>query len=98
MATYHRVESPTQAPHDAHVQQQTHGLGGRPARWSQTPKVKAYEGRLPEGARGIEFTTDVPPDRGSPPGQAVWSGPRPGVTVEGDYAKIRVHITKNTQT
>jgi hypothetical protein len=48
--------------------------------------------------RGIEFTTDVPPDRGSPPGQAVWSGPRPGVTVEGDYAEIRVHITKNMQT
>jgi hypothetical protein len=54
----------------------------------------------PDGGRsvgGIEFNTDVPPDPGSPPGYAVWSGPRDGVTVEEDYARIRVRVVRNTQ-
>ncbi len=97
MAAYHRLESPTQTPKDARRQEQTSEVWGRSARGSGTPKVKAYVGHLPEGDRGIEFDTDIPPDAESAPGQAVWSGPRDGVTVEGDFAKIRVRITKNTQ-
>lgn len=60
--------------------------------------MKAFGGRLPEWERGIEFTTDVPPDPGCPPGQAFWSGPREGVEVSGAYARIEVSVTKNTQT
>ena len=47
---------------------------------SDTPKVKAYQGKLPDGAKGIEFETDIAPDTGSVPGQPVWSNApaRPG--------------------
>jgi hypothetical protein len=95
---YHRHESPTQTVADAAQQVSSGEMWGFPARWSDIPKVKAYEGPLPENARGIEFTTDVPPDQNCPPGRAYWSGPRAGVFVEGVRAKIAVVVVKNTQT
>ena len=49
---------------------------GPPVRWSDRPKVKAYVGPLPPSRRGIEFTTDVLPDKNCPPTHAYWSGPR----------------------
>ena len=49
-------------------------------------------------SRGIEFETRVSPDRGSPPTVKYWRGPRRGVRVEGEFAKISVRIRKNTQT
>jgi hypothetical protein len=55
------------------------------------PAVKAYTQWIGgETARGIVFTTEVPPDPDSwaPPGQVQWSGERPGVYVEDDYVKI----------
>lgn len=59
---YHRKESPTQTS-DGAVQQETSGeLWGYPSITSNRPKVKAYDGPLPDGERGIEFTTDVAPD------------------------------------
>lgn len=94
---YHRVESRTQTPEDARRQETSGELWGLPRRGGIFPRVKAYEGPLPEGVRGIEFETDVQPDPGSPPGDASWMGPRDGVTVEGDYAKIRIRVTRNTQ-
>lgn len=57
------------------------------------PAVKAYtQWNAREGARGIKFTTDVPPDADSfaPPGQVQWSGERPGVRREGDFVIIKV--------
>ena len=72
-------------------------LWGAPARntfASHFPKVKAYAGPLPEGRSGYEFETDVAPDRGCVPGQPTWSGPREGVVVEDDWAKIKVRLTK----
>ncbi|MGI8687260.1 MAG: hypothetical protein ACR2M3_01660 [Thermomicrobiales bacterium] len=84
------------------MQQETSGeLWGYPSITSNRPKVKAYDGPLPDGTRGIEFTTDVDPDPGCPPGRPEWSeynGPRRGVTVEGDAARIAITVTKNTQT
>lgn len=50
------------------------------------PSVDAYLGPLPPGARGIEFTTDVPPDAGAQPGYARWTGPRSGVIVDEEFA------------
>jgi hypothetical protein len=94
---FHRLLSPTQTAEVARKQQQSGELWGRAARWSDIPKVKAYVGPLPEGAEGIEFTTGVPPDPGVPPGRAEWTGPRPGVIVEAEWAKIHIVITKNTQ-
>jgi hypothetical protein len=99
---YHRVQSDSQTPSVA-AQQQSSGevwgsynrdmMGGR----SPFPSVDAFPGPLPEGERGIEFTTDVPRDNGTPSRVVRWTGPRAGVIVEGDYAKISVVITKNTQ-
>lgn len=75
-------------------------MWGRPPRnvfASNIPKVKAYEGPLPDGERGIEFTTDVTPDPGCAPSQPVWSGPRDGVIVEDGFAKIRVTVVRAVQ-
>ena len=63
---------------------------------SDIPKVKAYVGKIPPGKVGIEFTTDVLPDPNTPPHLATWSGNRPGVRTEGDYAKLKVQtITRH---
>jgi hypothetical protein len=62
-------------------------LGGRPARNIAAglfPKVKAYDGVLPEGYSGIEFFTAVAPDPWHVPGCPVWSGPREGVETSVD--------------
>jgi hypothetical protein len=75
-------------------------LWGRPPRncfRSDTPKAKAYAGRLPEGVIGLEFETDAKPDAGGVPDQPTWSHKykkRPDVVVEDDYAKIRVKVLK----
>jgi len=62
---------------------------------SDIPAAKAYVGPLPPGAKGFEFYTTVAPNAGTPPGQALWTGPRSGVTVEPfEYAKIPVKVTK----
>jgi hypothetical protein len=94
---YHRLASTTQTAADAAMQEASGEIWGRAPRDSDIPKVKAYPGPLPPGAKGVEFTTDVEPDRGSRPSLPAWSGPRAGVIVEGDFAKIRVTIIKNMQ-
>jgi hypothetical protein len=101
-AVYHRLASPSQ-PDDVAALQEATGeiwgsynrdmMGGR----APFPSVDAYVGPLPPGARGIEFTTDLPPNPHLPPYRARWTGPREGVIIEGDYAKIRVTVTKNSQ-
>ena len=72
-------------------------MWGRPARASNVPKVKAYVGPLPVGVRGVEFSTDVEPDPSLPPALAFWSGPRDGVDVINECARIKVRVHKNTQ-
>jgi hypothetical protein len=66
---------------------------GKANRGSFHPSVDAYRGNLPANRHGIEFYTDVEPTPGSPPGKARWLGPRRGVRIEGDWAKIAVNIT-----
>ena len=63
---------------------------------SNIPKVKAYRGELPPGIRGIQFETEVPPDPGSVPDKPTWSNvpERAGVIVDGEFAKIKVHVVK----
>jgi hypothetical protein len=93
MKTYHRLKSPTQTREDAIKQQKSMTIEGFPERnmsQSHIPKAKAYDGPLPLGEEGIEFTTDVEPDNGSRPGNPRWSGPRSGVTVEDGRAKMKV--------
>jgi hypothetical protein len=95
---YHRLESDTQSPEVALKQLASGEVWGRPAKRTSTiPKAKAYLGVLPEGRRGIEFTTEVAPDYGCIPWQPVWSGPRDGVRLDGEFAIIKVTMTRNTQ-
>lgn len=97
MALYHRLESPTQTPEDAVQQESSQELWGKPARGSEVPKVKAYCGPLPTGKRGIEFTTNIEPDFGMPPGFAFWSGPREGVLVKDGFAILKAIALVNRQ-
>lgn len=63
--------------------------------------VKAFDGPLPIRIRGIEWKTKTVPDPGPPGGGFMggigWS-PKPGVRLDGEFAKMKVEITKNTQT
>lgn len=94
---YHRLESPTQTSELAQLQVAGGEIWGRAPRGSDIPAVQAYIGPLPKGAKGIEFATPIVPDKGNPPGRVSWRGPRSGVRIENDYAKIKVFIIKNTQ-
>jgi hypothetical protein len=97
---YHREASDTQTAAVAAMQIESQEIWGRPARncfASDIPKVKAYAHQLSTDDRGkkeqgIEFKTDVPPDRGTRPGLLYWSGDREGVRNEDGYAKIKVKI------
>jgi hypothetical protein len=96
--TYHRLGD---SPEIVEKIKESGELWGRPPRntfASEIPKAKAYDGSLPSDAKGIEFTTTVPPDVGSGPGKPTWSGARPGVTTADDFAKIPVQVTKDTVT
>jgi hypothetical protein len=64
---------------------------------SNFPKAKAYRGPLPAGVLGFEFMTQVAPDKNGHPNQPTWCdkyGPRPGVVIEDDWAKIKVNVVK----
>ena len=94
---YHRLASSTQTADHAALQEHGGELWRLTNRGGYGPSVDAYMGPLPPGARGVEFTTETPPDSGTPPGYARWTGPRPGVIVEAEYAKIRIDVTRNAQ-
>jgi hypothetical protein len=68
-------------------------IWGRANRGANDPSVDAWRGQLPAGRHGVEFYTDVVPSPGSPPDRARWRGPRPGVRIEGQWAKITATIT-----
>jgi hypothetical protein len=94
----HRIKSSSQTDEVARIQISSQEMWGGPARnsfFSDFPKVKAFT--YPEifdrdQNRGIEFTTPVKPDSGTRPGLVYWSGDRPGVRNEDDWAKIRVQV------
>jgi hypothetical protein len=93
MILYHRLKSPSQTKEDALKQQESmtiEGYAPRNINQSHIPKAKAYDGPLPEGAEGIEFATDIAPDGCGRPGEPCWSGPRLGVTVSEDRAKLKI--------
>ena len=94
---FHRVHSTTQSDAVAAQQVASREIWGRPRQYSSIPQVQAYTGNLSNQDKGIEFFTTVPPDAGTAPRQARWTGPRHGVRIEQGFAKISVHITKNTQ-
>lgn len=64
---------------------------------SDIPKVKAYDGPLPEGKKGFEFKTSAKPDTGGKPGQLTWSGNghNPDVKTVNGQAVIKCTVTKD---
>jgi hypothetical protein len=74
------------------------GMAPRNVFRSDIPKVKAYTGKLPSGVRGIEFETEVEPDSGHVPDKPTWSAKqkRAGIECDGDYAKIKVRVLRQT--
>lgn len=100
---FHRLESRTQTPETATIQVQTGEIWGRVARGGQNPCVKAYRNAMPNGSRGIEFTTQIAPHPGAgSPFDARWYHPEtPGVqlkhnTANEDFAVITATV-KNLQ-
>lgn len=76
--------------------QETGELKGNPARNympSPFPKVKAYDGALPQGKQGFTFYTDAAPDVGHVPGQPTWMPTRPGVVERDGQAIIHCIVT-----
>jgi hypothetical protein len=63
---------------------------------SDVPKVKAYEGNLPDGEIGFEFETPVCPDPGHVPNKPTWSAKpkRAGIQSDGVFAKIKVRVLR----
>lgn len=61
---------------------------------SDIPKVKAYEGSLPNGAKGFEFYTPTKPNGGGymPGTVRLWS--EPNAIIRNDQAIIRCIVTK----
>ena len=95
---YHRVRSTTQTDELAYKIQESGELWGKAPRWSGTPQPQAYDGPLPDGEIGIEFTTDVAPRPGSAPKKVRWWPDDPGVIRLRDeiHAMIPVTVTRNT--
>jgi hypothetical protein len=100
IAIYHRFESNSQTVEIAKYQEKSLEILGevdhRNPYASTIPKVKAYRGLLDEGKRGIEFTTNIPPDSFHPK-FAYWSGDREELTIQGDFAILKVLTVKNFQ-
>ena len=97
ISTYHRLVSSSQTLEDIKKQIESLEIWGKAPHnvyKSDIPKVKAFIGKLPKGKKGIEFTTDVPPDPNTPPYLATWSGNRPGVKTQDEYAKLKVLTVK----
>jgi hypothetical protein len=92
LPVYHRLQD----AETSKLMIETGKVGGRAAWHSDIPKVKAFLGPLPPDRPGIEFTTDIAPDRGCPPGFAYWSEGHPEVEVlePNELVAITVTITK----
>jgi|GEM_PF-1129204 len=107
-STFHRLESRTQTASDAAAIQKSGELFGTPPQGSGIPTVQAYNGPLPPGQKGIEFTTTA---QGSPANiqgtETRFRPGDPGVSVrenvplsngtESDVAVIQCFVTRNTQ-
>jgi WD40 repeat protein/HEAT repeat protein len=97
---YHRLESSSQTIEIAKLQEESLEIWGgvnKNHSGSEIPIVKAHKGFLPKGSRGIEFTTNIPPDSGTPSTFAYWNGNREELTIKGDMAILKVLTVNNFQ-
>jgi len=91
---YHRVGDSEETIKAVQASGELRGNPTRNYMPSPFPKVKAYEGPLPDGKKGFEFFTNVAPDVGHVPGQPLWMSTRPGVWEENGQAVIKCSIVK----
>jgi HEAT repeat protein len=97
---YHRLESSSQTIEVAKLQEESLEIWGGVSKnysGSKIPIVKAHRGFLPKGSRGIEFTTNIPPDSETRPPFAYWNGNREELTIKGDMAILKVLTVNNFQ-
>nr|WP_301332523.1 RHS repeat-associated core domain-containing protein [Parerythrobacter lacustris] len=91
---FHRLQSAA----DSAIMASSGMLAGKAPRGSNIPTAQAYVGPLPPNARGIEFTTVVPPAAGTPPHEARWRLGQPGVSemeIQGEeYAVIPIKVVR----
>jgi hypothetical protein len=87
---FYRIETDEEVAKSQVESKEIWGKVSRNFYQSPYPKVKAYTRWIgAETAKGITFTTDVAPDANAPPGWALWSGEREGISLDGEYAKIK---------
>ncbi|MFE0019557.1 hypothetical protein [Amycolatopsis sp. NPDC059021] len=95
---YHRAESSSQSPEVAKMMVESSELWGKAARFGNSAVVQAWNGPLPDGDRGVEFYTDVKPRfYGTKVSLREWREGQ-NVILDGDYVKVAIVVTKNTQT
>lgn len=94
---FHRLESPTQATAAMHHIARSGELWGTASAHTDVPRVKAYNGPLPQANRGFEFYTLAPPDQ--PYGGTMFWGERTDATVslEDEWARIVVLVSRISQ-
>lgn len=100
---YYRIEGRTQTSDDALEQVRTLEIWGRGGHKGNVPSVKAYNGPIPVGTRGIEFDTSAASPEYSSPVESRWYYPQTkGVQLRvkdgDDYACIRADWIINHQT
>ena len=91
---YHRLGDSAEAIISIQATGELVGNQARNYMSSPFPKVKAYEGPLPDGKKGFEFFTNVAPDAGHVPGQPVWMPTRAGVVERNGQAVIKCSVVK----
>jgi hypothetical protein len=96
---FHRLLAPNVQDTATVVKQILSGeLWGRPARWGNSPAVRAYAGTLPLGKSGIEFWSFQAPE--SPhPYRVYWRTRGPFVTIDSanEVAKLQVAFVRIAQ-
>jgi hypothetical protein len=98
---YHRLESSSQTPEIAKLQENSLEIWGGSSYVSGIPSIRAFRGSLPEGKKGIEFKTDTPPDDSSFPEMNLvyWSVGRSDVSLspDGKMAILKILTIENRQ-
>ena len=96
---FHRLLAPNVQDTATVVKQILSGeLWGSPARWGNSPAVRAYAGTLPPGESGIEFWSFQAPE--SPhPYRVYWRTPGRFVTIDNtnEVAKLQVAFVRIAQ-
>lgn len=90
---YHRLGDSAEAVQSIRASGELRGNPPRNFFQSDIAKVKAYDGPLPAGSKGFEFTTPVAPDLNTVPGKPLWSTKNPGVEERNGQAVIKCTVT-----